>query len=437
MEADPSRDAWSASECSSATPGSDVKGAPGAHPVENKRACLLTVCKLESGVGAGRGAREERKGSVQDAGNWSTLGCTTLVEDNVVTCGCHHLSNFAVLMKPYDLTDQQEKESDTLTYISYIGCGLSAFFMTVVILDQPISSAMSQQTSIDQSWFIHLSLAGALLLLNIGFLCSAAIPAIRSISWLCTTTGLFLHFFLICTFTWMALEAYQMFMLMCRRNHTSLKAYGLKVCFVGWGVPALIVLSIVTIKRDSYGVNGDMCWVTNNIVTYVSVIGYFGLVFIFTTGVLAAVLCKLTKIWLASKQAMKEKRSSSEVTGKRIVVLSDNKGDMRKIQALNPNTKTITGTISVIYRPKSEQYPNGHYDVCIKGKVVTVSGDGKVYTAVARGLDPDGSESKVTEKATELKALSSKTLTENVSQWSVVIQRKKWVDEFRGVSIKP
>ncbi|XP_028664792.2 adhesion G-protein coupled receptor G2-like [Erpetoichthys calabaricus] len=170
----------------------------------------------------------------------------------------------------------------------------------------------NRQTSTDQSWFIHLSWAGALLLLNIGFLCSAAILAIRSITWLCTTTGLLLHFFLICTFTWMALEAYQMSMLMWRRNHASLKGYGLKVCFVGWGVPALIVLSIVTIKKDSYGLNGDMCWVTNNIVSCISVIGYFGLVFIFTTGVLAAVLCKLTQIWLASKQAMKEKRSSCE-----------------------------------------------------------------------------------------------------------------------------
>ncbi|XP_051787595.1 uncharacterized protein LOC114657229 isoform X3 [Erpetoichthys calabaricus] len=130
-------------------------------------------------------------------------------------------------------------------------------------------------------------------------------------------------------------------------------------------------------------------------------------------------------------------RVLAEVTGKRIVVLADNKGDMRKIQALNPKTKTITGTISVIYRPKSEQYPSGRYDVCIKGKVVTAPGEGKVYTAVAKGLEPDVSESKVTEKATELKALSSKTLMENASQWSLVIQRKKWVDDFRGVSIKP
>ncbi|XP_051787604.1 adhesion G-protein coupled receptor G1-like isoform X2 [Erpetoichthys calabaricus] len=170
-------------------------------------------------------------------GSWSTFGCTTKLEDTVVICNCYHLSYFAVLMEPCN----EEDNMDALSYISYIGCGVSVFFLTIVLLHQPTSSIVSKEKITDQSWFIHFNLAGALLLLNIGFLCSATIPAIQGIHWLCITTGLLLHFFLICSFTWMALEAFQIWLLMWRQSQPILKGSYWKFCLVGWGAGSPLI----------------------------------------------------------------------------------------------------------------------------------------------------------------------------------------------------
>ncbi|XP_039599077.1 adhesion G-protein coupled receptor G5-like, partial [Polypterus senegalus] len=236
-----------------------------------------------------------------DIGGWNRTGCSTLVENNLVVCSCTHLTYFAVLMAPDETVDANNKQ--ILTYITSVGCGISAFCMTIIILVHPM---FVKKPSFRQSWFIHLNLAGALLLLNVGFLCSASIPAILNISWLCTTTGLALHFSLICSFTWMALEAFQMFLLLWRPFTTYIKRYTLKACLVGWGVPALIVLTIVAVNKNFYGPSqNDMCWITNQSVQYSSVTGYYALVFIFTTVVFIAVVYKMFQIKLSSNSTVK------------------------------------------------------------------------------------------------------------------------------------
>ncbi|XP_039618980.1 adhesion G-protein coupled receptor G5-like isoform X2 [Polypterus senegalus] len=241
-------------------------------------------------------------------GIWSTFGCTTKLEDTMVICNCYHLSYFAVLMGPCN----EEDNMDALSYISYIGCGVSVFFLTIVLLLQPTSSIVSKEKITDLSWFIHFNLAGALLLLNIGFLCSATIPAIQGIHWLCITTGLLLHFFLICSFTWMALEAFQMWLLIWRQSQSILKGSYWRFCLVGWGVPGLLVLTVIAVKHVSYGISKHMCWITIDVIIYTTVIGYYALVFIFICGVLVAVFYKLNQTKCESKKAEKNKRNIYE-----------------------------------------------------------------------------------------------------------------------------
>ena len=33
-------------------------------------------------------------------GDWITKGCSTILEDNIVTCSCNHLTHFAILLSP-------------------------------------------------------------------------------------------------------------------------------------------------------------------------------------------------------------------------------------------------------------------------------------------------------------------------------------------------
>ena len=33
-------------------------------------------------------------------GDWNTSGCTTVVNGDIVTCSCNHLTHFAILLSP-------------------------------------------------------------------------------------------------------------------------------------------------------------------------------------------------------------------------------------------------------------------------------------------------------------------------------------------------
>ncbi|XP_051787609.1 adhesion G-protein coupled receptor G5-like isoform X2 [Erpetoichthys calabaricus] len=242
------------------------------------------------------------------AGDWSVAGCQTFVKNSSVTCKFSRLSYFAVLVSP--VQEPSEQNAKALRYISYIGCGISSFCMTVILI---IHQKFLLKPS-DQAWFIHLNLAGAVLLLNLMYLCSAAIPAVLNISWLCTTTGLVLHFSLICSFTWMTLEACQMYLLLWRPFDVYIRHFTLKSTFVGWGVPALIVLTVVAADKNNYGPIYNMCWITKSALQYCLVMGYYGVVFIFTTGMLVAMIFKIVQIKRANKQTYNENTSICKFT---------------------------------------------------------------------------------------------------------------------------
>ncbi|CAL8238093.1 unnamed protein product, partial [Merluccius merluccius] len=53
----------------------------------------------------------------------------------------------------------------------------------------------------------------------------------------------------------------------------------------------------------------------------------------------------------------------SETIGTKVVILTqDSHGRLAKMQELSPDTKPASQTVTLIYRPKSAQYPDGHYD---------------------------------------------------------------------------
>ncbi|XP_016138436.1 adhesion G-protein coupled receptor G2 isoform X3 [Sinocyclocheilus grahami] len=64
--------------------------------------------------------------------NWTTEGCSTLIKGENITCKCEHLTFFAVLMIPPNKTHSiSQNDLTALTYITYIGCGISLFFLSI------------------------------------------------------------------------------------------------------------------------------------------------------------------------------------------------------------------------------------------------------------------------------------------------------------------
>ncbi|XP_056269032.1 adhesion G-protein coupled receptor G2 [Pseudoliparis swirei] len=136
---------------------------------------------------------------------------------------------------------------------------------------------------------VHVNLSIALILLNLHFLSSQWVAAQASTG-LCLYMALSLHYCLLATFSWMALEGFHLYLLLVRVFNIYVRRYLLKLSVVGWGAPAVIVSLVAAIDRDSYGrvlldssvPNGtEVCYIVNTTVKMVTTVGVFSLVFVF------------------------------------------------------------------------------------------------------------------------------------------------------------
>ncbi|CAH7079765.1 Adgrg5 [Phodopus roborovskii] len=239
-------------------------------------------------------------------GAWSPEGChTEQPSPSQVLCRCNHLTYFAVLMLSGDPVPAELQVP--LEYISLVGCSISivASLLTMLLY----AHSRKQSNSITR---IHMNLHGSVLLLNVSFLLSSqmALPTVpKSV---CMVLAATLHYALLSCLTWMAIEGCNLYLLLGRVYNVYIHRYLLKLCVLGWGFPALLVLLLLVIKSSVYGPcvisfsssqdngtgfqNVSMCWVRSRIVHSVLVMGYGGLTSLFNLVVLAWalwILCRL------------------------------------------------------------------------------------------------------------------------------------------------
>ncbi|XP_034554915.1 uncharacterized protein LOC117823798 [Notolabrus celidotus] len=128
-------------------------------------------------------------------------------------------------------------------------------------------------------------------------------------------------------------------------------------------------------------------------------------------------------------------RVLSETTGTKVVILTeDSRGKLTKMQELNPSNNPASQNVTLIYRPKSDQYPDGHYDVFINNETVSIDSKNKscLFHAMARGMKPNASEAEITEKADRLRSMEADALLRHPGQWEPFIKRKEWTQAIRG-----
>uniref|UniRef100_A0A2K5J2K8 Adhesion G protein-coupled receptor G2 n=1 Tax=Colobus angolensis palliatus TaxID=336983 RepID=A0A2K5J2K8_COLAP len=234
-------------------------------------------------------------------GGWSDDGCS--VKDrrlNETICTCSHLTSFGILLD-LSRTSVLPAQTMALTFITYIGCGLSSIFLSVTL----VTYVAFEKIRRDYPSKILIQLCAALLLLNLVFLLDSWI-ALYKMQGICISVAVFLHYFLLVSFTWMGLEAFHMYLALVKVFNTYIRKYILKFCIVGWGVPAVVVTIILTISPDNYGLgsygkfpNGspdDFCWINNNAVFYITVVGYFCVIFLLNVSMFIVVLVQLCRI---------------------------------------------------------------------------------------------------------------------------------------------
>lgn len=100
---------------------------------------------------------------------------------------------------------------------------------------------------------ILIQLCLALLLLNLVFLVDAWLALYPDAVGLCISTAWFLHYFLLVSFTWMGLEAIHMYLALVKVFNSYISRYMLKFSLVGWGVPMIVVIIVIAINKDNYG----------------------------------------------------------------------------------------------------------------------------------------------------------------------------------------
>ncbi|XP_029030328.3 mucin-22, partial [Betta splendens] len=238
------------------------------------------------------------------SGGWNPSGCVVQngTDNTTTVCGCNHLTSFAVLLDPFEKFSPSPLQNTILTYITYIGCGISAIFLSVTLLTY--LSFEKLRKDVPSKILIHLCFA--LLLLNLVFLVDAWLALYTSAVGLCISTACFLHYFLLASFTWMGLEAVHMYNALVKVFNNNMSRYLLKFSLVGWGVPMVVVIIVVAIKPDNYGLmsygkfadgrSDDFCWLRSDVAFYVAVVAYFCVIFLFNLSMFVVVLMQLCRI---------------------------------------------------------------------------------------------------------------------------------------------
>ncbi|XP_026700742.1 adhesion G-protein coupled receptor G6 isoform X2 [Athene cunicularia] len=240
------------------------------------------------------------------SGGWNPAGCQVDVEsnENETVCLCNHLTHFGVLMDlQRTVTQIDPQNTKVLTFITYIGCGISAIFSAATLLTYIAFEKLRR----DYPSKILMNLSTALLFLNLIFLLDGWIASF-DIDGLCVAVAALLHFFLLATFTWMGLEAVHMYIALVKVFNTYIRRYILKFCIIGWGLPALVIAIVLASAntnashvygkelygKDANGQGGDdFCWIKNEVVFYVTCAGYFGIMFLMNVAMFIVVMVQI------------------------------------------------------------------------------------------------------------------------------------------------
>uniref|UniRef100_A0A673V073 Dynein regulatory complex subunit 7 n=1 Tax=Suricata suricatta TaxID=37032 RepID=A0A673V073_SURSU len=232
-------------------------------------------------------------------GDWSSNGCSTELGAKRTICRCDHLTFFALLLRP--ILDRATAQA--LVRISQAGCGASMIFLAFTVVLYAALRFYRQRFKSEDAPKIHVALSVSLFLLNLAFFFNVGNGREQSDA-TCWARGAVFHYFLLCTFTWMGLEAFHLYLLVIKVFNTYFGHYFLKLSLVGWGLPALIVIG--TGSANSYGhyairdkkdmVTLELCWFREKTAVsalYVTVHGYFLITSLFSAVVLGLVAWKV------------------------------------------------------------------------------------------------------------------------------------------------
>ncbi|XP_037671519.1 adhesion G-protein coupled receptor G1 [Choloepus didactylus] len=240
--------------------------------------------------------------TLSSPGSWSDAGCDTIRQETQTSCLCNHLTYFAVLMVSSVEVDAVHKHY--LTLLSYVGCVVSAVACILTIA----AYLCSRRKLRDYTIKVHMNLLLAVFLLDVSFLLSEPVALAGSEAG-CRASAILLHFSLLACLSWMGLEGYNLYRLVVEVFGTYVPGYLLKLSLVGWGFPIFLVTLVALVDVNNYGpivlavhktpesiIYPSMCWIRDSLVSHVTNLGLFGLVFLFNTAMLCTMVGQILRL---------------------------------------------------------------------------------------------------------------------------------------------
>ncbi|XP_036451684.1 adhesion G-protein coupled receptor G2-like isoform X2 [Colossoma macropomum] len=236
------------------------------------------------------------------SGGWSSDGCTVLSStENETVCSCDHLTNFGVLLDFSNQSITSYQQVIILNTITYIGCGISSVFL-MVTLAMYLRSEKLRNVVPNK---ILIQLCFALLLLNLVFFLDSLLAKQLDSVGLCIPTVFFLSYFLLVSFTWVALESVHIYLTIVKVFNNYVAHFMVKVTLVGWGVPLVVVIIPVAIDKSVYGITSTMldngsveyfCWWKDMNVFRIVVGTYFSVTYLMNFSMFIVVLTLMCRI---------------------------------------------------------------------------------------------------------------------------------------------
>ncbi|XP_053565587.1 adhesion G protein-coupled receptor F5-like isoform X2 [Bombina bombina] len=192
--------------------------------------------------------------TLSDNGEWNNANCEANENDQIITCECHHLTAFSVLMSG--------ESNELLSKITYAGVGISIGCLIITLIIEAVvwKSVIKNKTS----YMRHVCLvntAVTLLVADIWFIIGAAFEK-EPTSNMCVTSAFFSFFFYLSLFFWMLATGLILFhRLIYIWDNLSRKTMMIVAFTLGYGCPLLItIITVATTAPSKTFTSAKYCW---------------------------------------------------------------------------------------------------------------------------------------------------------------------------------
>lgn len=191
-------------------------------------------------------------------GGWSDEGCNTSSYNRMqTTCQCDHMTNFAVLQKkPLAASFQRGFPNPIGDFIHciYIACWIIIAFAAITFL---ILLILSPWLKPDRTWAMHMCVCASVIVTFV--LLMLGLASYNNVG-LCNLFSFLVHYFYLCTFSWILAES--VYMRTWDTNYGPKKKYWIGYFLLGWGLPGIPMLITWFINKMAGFDSFLSCWLS-------------------------------------------------------------------------------------------------------------------------------------------------------------------------------